>query len=290
METIYIDVYFLINFTVDALALHFASMFSKISTTAVRLITASAIGALYAVMGVLLIEKSEYMFIFAMVFLVLMVLITSKGAGLYRKIKYMIAVVVFNVIIGGLVYYGYCLLDKVFENGELEAVGGENKNILILSLFVLLSIGVLKLFISLFENTHCEKKAELIAFYNDTETHFEAFVDSGNLAVDPFDRTPVMLVNPSLSKKIFGFDAITQETFYNCGYELKKRIRIIPVAFAGERKILYGIKPDDIYIVKGKKTEKISLIIATDEKGESYGGYSALIPLSVLEGVRYEGN
>ena len=128
METIYIDVYFLINFTVDALALHFASMFSKISTTAVRLITASAIGALYAVMGVLLIEKSEYMFIFAVLFLVLMVLITSKGAGLYRKIKYMIAVVVFNVIIGGLVYYGYCLLDKIFENGELEAVGGENKN------------------------------------------------------------------------------------------------------------------------------------------------------------------
>ena len=285
METIYVDVYFLINFTVDVLALYFASQFSKISTSAPRLLIAASVGALYAVFGVLLIEKSEIMYLLAVVFLLLMVVITSVGVGFFRRVKYTIAVIIFNVIIGGLVYYGYCLLDNIFDSEELVSAEGENKNLLILSLIVLLSIGVLKLFISVFGNTRCERKVELAVVHNGEETRFEAFVDSGNLAVDPFDKTPVMLINRTLSKSIFGIEALTQEIFFAGEYELKKRMRIIPVTFGGENKILYGIKPDNIYAVAGRKTEKLSLIIATDEKGDSYSGYSALIPLSALDGV-----
>lgn len=285
METIYIDVYFLINFTVDVLALYFASSFSKISTSAPRLLIAALVGALYAVVGVLLIEKSEIMYLLAVLFLVLMVIITSKGVGFSRRIKYTVAVVIFNVIIGGLVYYGYCLLDNVLDSDDFINVGGENKNFLILALIVLLSIGVLKLFISVFGNTRCERKVELAVVHNGVETRFEAFVDSGNLAVDPFDKTPVMLINGALSKKIFGTEELVQEGFFGDGYELKKRMRIIPVTFGGEKKILYGIKPDNVYAVVGEKTEKLSIIIATEGKGDSYGGYSALVPLSVLDGV-----
>lgn len=285
METIYIDVYFLINFTVDILALYFASVFSKISTTVPRLLIASGVGALYAVFGILLIEKSWIMYVLAIVFLAIMVLITSKGVGVNRRIKYLFAVVIFNVVIGGLVYYGYCFLNNVFDREDFVNVGGENKNLLILSLIVLLSIGVLKLFIFAFNSTRCVSKTELVVVHNGKETRFEAFVDSGNLAVDPFDKTPVMLINGALSRKIFGIEELTQESLSDCGYELKKRIRIIPVSFGGEKKILYGIKPDNIYAVSGEKNERLSLIIATEEKGDSYGGYSALIPLSALEGV-----
>lgn len=290
METIYIDVYFLINFTVDVLALHFASAFSKIPTTPVRLLIAAAVGALYAVFGVLLIEASALMYFFAALFLILMVLITSVGVGFYRRIKYTVAVVMFNIIIGGLVYYGYCLLDNVFNSEDFVNIGGENKNILLLSLIVLLSIGVLKLFLSVFATTSSERKVEIAVVFNGVETHFEAFVDSGNLATDPFDKTPVMFINSSLSKRIFGVEEISYDGFLERGYELKKRIRIIPVSFGSEKKILYGIKPDNIFAVAGKRTEKLSLIIATDEKGESYGGYSALIPLSAIDKLRYETN
>ena len=38
MQTLYIDVYFLINFTVDLIALHLASEFSKIEIKGLRLI------------------------------------------------------------------------------------------------------------------------------------------------------------------------------------------------------------------------------------------------------------
>ena len=285
METIYIDVYFLINFTVDVLALYCASSFSKISTTVRRLIIAAFIGATYAVFGILFIERPEIMYILAVIILLLMVIVTSKGVGSYRRLKYTVAVVIFNVIIGGLVYYGYCFLDGFIGIDDFESSGGENKNLLILSLIVLLSIGALKLFLSAFANSKCEKMTEILVEYNGVETRFEAFVDSGNLAVDPFDKTPVMLINRGLSEKIFGIKELNNESVNRHGYDFKKKVRIIPVSFGGEKKILYGIRPDNIYAVAGGKTEKLSLIIATDEEGDSYGGYSALIPLSALEGV-----
>ena len=43
MQTIYLDVYFLINFSVDALALYFAIRVTKIKGTLIRLILSSAI-------------------------------------------------------------------------------------------------------------------------------------------------------------------------------------------------------------------------------------------------------
>ena len=50
MKTLYVDVYFLINFCVDFLALHFASRFTKIPTGNIRLIISSALGGIYAVL------------------------------------------------------------------------------------------------------------------------------------------------------------------------------------------------------------------------------------------------
>ena len=49
MRTFYIDVYFLINLTVDILALYFSAIFSKTPTSIKRLLIAGIIGAASAV-------------------------------------------------------------------------------------------------------------------------------------------------------------------------------------------------------------------------------------------------
>ena len=50
-------------------------------------------------------------------------------------------------------------------------------------------------------------------------------------------------------------------------------------------KIIYGIKPDSVMIVRKTKNEKINLTIAFDKEGGSYGGFNALIPAAALQGV-----
>lgn len=290
MKTLYIDVYFLINFTVDILALHFAAIFSKISVSVPRLLISAFVGATYALAGILLIENSIVMFFVSILSFALIVFIAAKGVGMFRKSKYALAFFTFQIIIGGLVYFSYCMLDKFMNTEDFVDTGVENRKLLILSLLVLLSIGIIKLIISAFGTVNSEKNIKLLILYNGHEHHADALVDSGNLALDPLDKTPVMLINGTLSKKIFGFSNISIDKSECADYEIKKRIRIIPVNYGGERKIFYAIKPDGIYALIGKRCEKLSLIIAIDGEGDNYGGYPALMPLSALDGVFYGSN
>ena len=287
MKTLYVDVYFFINFTIDLLALYFASIFCKTPTAIHRLIFSSFVGAVYAVIGVVFVIDTKITYLLSITVFSLMVIIVSKNISAYRKLKYAVAFLLFEVLIGGLVYYGYCLLDRLFENAEYIKPGGENRNLLILSLIVLLSIGVLKLTVSFLGSVRSEKNARLIISCFSKEFSFDALVDSGNLAVDPLDKTPVMLINGKLSKKIFGSEVINIDGLSSRMIDFRKRLRIIPVSFGGNKKILYGIKPDYAYAIIGKKNEEIKVVVAVNSDEENFGGYDALIPLAALEDIFY---
>ena len=60
MQTLYIDVYFLINFTVDFIALYFAVTFAKVPSGTRRLLFGALIGALCSVLYVLSPEKAYF--------------------------------------------------------------------------------------------------------------------------------------------------------------------------------------------------------------------------------------
>ena len=290
MKTLYIDVYFFINFTVDILALYFSALLYKLPTTAVRLLISALVGATYAVLGVLLFDNSMAMLPISAVILTVMVLIMSKGVGLHRKLKYGIIFLFFQILIGGLVYYAYSALDKMDVLQSFIESKNENKKLLLFSLIVLLSIGALKLLISCFGSAGSEKSVRLFVEYGGKKNQLDALVDSGNLAVDPFNKTPVMLVGKDIGNKIFGELCNDLLSIDGLDVSLKKRIRIIPVSFGNQKRILYGIKPDLVYVENNNLKEHISLIIAIDKEGGNYGGYNALIPLSALENISYENN
>ena len=287
MQTLYIDVYFLINFTVDLLALYFSSRFAKIPVSIPRLIISALIGGSYAVFAVLFISRQQIMYPLSLLLFLVMIFISSKSVGLYRKIKYAAAFFLFQIIIGGLVYYSYCTLDKVMNTEKLSNIGGENRKLLILSLIVLLSVGALKLIIAFFGSVKSEKNAFLIIEHEGRKITCEALVDSGNLAKDPFDKTPVMLINRKVAVELFGAVDYLSASVVGTDYERKSRIRVIPICFGKVNKILYGIKPDSVFVTCGKKRERIFVVLAVDVEEDNYGGYSALIPLSALEGVSY---
>ncbi len=286
MKTIYIDVYFLINFTVDLLALYFSAFFMKIKASNIRLVLGSCVGGLYAVFGVLFIESPWIMYPLSIVLLIIMCLVAVGGIGFLRFLKYGVSFFLFQTVIGGLVYGGYCALNSMLGDFKLDDVGGENKNLLLLSLLVLLSIGVLKIIISLLGNVRSEKSVRVIIKYKESEECFDAFVDSGNLARDPIDKTPVMLLNEKVFFKIFDIDLRDADKLLT---DVKKRIRIIPVSFGGVNKILYAIRADRVYCEVKNKREELNLLVACDDSG-TFNGYCALIPLVAMEDINYGKN
>ena len=286
IRTLYVDVYFLINFTVDLLSLYFAACFSKIPTSTARLIDASSIGALIAVMVVLMPEIPILKFIIATMGLIAVGFVAPKKVGIKRKVKYVLAFLVFEALLGGAVSFIWGILDK-YISGFFDGTegGAVNRKMLFLSLIVLLCIGVFKMFVSLFSNVESESSARVEITFMDNTAVVSAFIDSGNLAIDPMDMSPVLLIKKDIAKSILPENIIDLSGIDTLDRSIKKRIRLIPVSRGGETHMFVGVKADAVRLIDGDTSEELRVTLAIDKEGGDFGGYKALMPSAALDNV-----
>lgn len=284
LRTLYIDVYFLINLTVDIISLYFATILSKTPTTTRRLIIASVMGALSAVGVIFLPEIPLLKLIFGGLGLIFMGMITTKGVSFRRKIKFTMAFLVFEALVGGGVSLIWNLFDKYLSHFFNSADGGAlNRKMLFLSLIVLLCIGVFKMLVSFFSNIESEGSVDVEISFLDSKTTVSAFIDSGNLAKDPMDMSPVLLIKKDLAKMILPENIIELSNIDGLERAVKKRIRLIPISRGGETHVLVGVKADTVRIKRGDGFEELRVTIAIDKEGGSFGGYMALMPSAALD-------
>lgn len=284
MKTLYIDVYFLINFTVDLLALYFASCFSKVPTSTKRLLISSAVGALIAVGVVLLPEYAILKFIIATAGLIAMGFIAPKRVSARRKLKFVFAFLIFEALLGGAVSFLWGILDKYISNFFDGAEGGAvNRKMLFLSLIVLLSIGVFKMLVSFFSNIESEGSVDVEISFLDNTAVVSAFVDSGNLAVDPMDLSPILLLKKEVAKTILPENIIELSNIDSLERKVKKRIRLVPLSRGGETHVMVGVKADAVRLVGGKSEEDLRVTLVIDKEGGDFGGYKALMPAAALD-------
>lgn len=279
MKTFYIDVYFLINFTVDILALYFSALFVRIESTAKRLLISSVFASLTACAVVLLGLQGIPFLIILILSTIMNVEIFAPKETTLRKFKLAVAFLVFETFMGGFVNLVYNLLDTyIYPKISSKIFGAENKNILILSLIILLAYGLLKLIFIMFYTSKNEKNLELTIGLKNEEEKIIALVDSGCLVCDPLDSKPVIIAKRNALEMIEKIGNISEIE----DIEIKKRIRVIPIKTMGHEKILIGIRCDYVKI-KGEAKKYENIVIAFDEEEGSFGGYKALVPSALAE-------
>lgn len=277
MKTLYIDVYFLINFTVDLLSLYFGALFAKVKSSARRLIVSSFISAAFACFVVL---SNLQGVIYVLILVANAISITCVFCGkisLLRKVKLFVAFLIFETLIGGFVTFIYGSLDKrfypLFEEGS---IGAENKKLILLALMIMIIYGILRLLLVIFSSSSSEENAKLEICILGKEKCVEALVDSGNLLSDPMDSSPVIVVKRRAILDLIGSKNITEDERF------KTKIRIIPAkTIVGER-LFVGIKSDFIKL-EGRNLKFENIVIAIDEEEGTFGGYSALLPSYFLD-------
>ena len=289
MRTFYVDVYFLINLTVDILALYFSAVFSKTPTSPRRLIISGLIGALSAVTVALMPEYIILKITVATLSLFIVAYIATKRVSNKRKIKFLFAFLIFEALLGGIVSFIWGILDTyVYEYLILQSGGGINRRMLFFSLIILLSIGVFKMIVSFFSNIESEGVCEVEVKFLDKTFTTEAFVDSGNLAVDPMDMRPVMLLKRDAAEKIFPKNVVELRDPDGISREIRKRIRLIPISRGDVTHVLTGVRVDGVFVAKKDGKEEISVTVAIDKEGGTFGGYYALMPSCALGNVSYK--
>lgn len=283
MQTLYIDVYFLINFTVDLIALYFASIFSKVPTSIKRLVFASVIGAFTSVFYILSPEKAMLKIIISLVGLLLISVVCAGRVRFFRKIKLTFAFLIFGAMLGAAVYYIYGVFDKyLYSYLSVESEGVQNRRLLLFSLIVLLSIGVFKMLVSFFSNSESAGACTLEIALFDKCIKTEAFIDSGNLAIDPMDMRPVLLIKEEIAKKLLPDSVIDLTDPDLIDKRLRKRIRLIPITRGGVTHVLTGVRADKVTV---EDREELFVTVAIDKEGGDFGGYLALLPSSAIAGT-----
>ena len=284
MQTVYVDIYFLINFTVDFLSLYFASLLSKIPTTTVRLAIGAMLGAATAILNLFI--NVVWLGYGALVFgFVLMITVSSKRVSLYRRFKFAFFFSIAEMLLGGFVYLLYDFFENQLKSSGDNIVGGGNSNLLILAVLVLISVGLFKCLVSLFSFSSATKTVEVDMRMNGRRVVAEAFVDTGNLARDPLDMRAVMLVGQRIGEQLLGEESTGLDAISEMGVGLKKRIRLIPVSYGKNRRLLVGFRPDAVYVKTNKGREEIDIVVAIDKEGGKYGDAEILMPSVAIEDV-----
>ncbi len=278
MKTLYIDIYFLINFTVDLISLHFAAMLSHTRSENKRLLISALLGAISSCVCVLIDLPIVTLFLFV-VTVVFASAFCCKETSVKGHTVFGISLIILLSLVGGLVSFVWNLLEDAFSDFLIEG-DVVNRKMLFFALIALLSIGVFKMLITVMNTGKIETRIELeISFLNNT-CHTEALIDTGNLAIDPLSMKPVLIIKKELARKFISEDIIDLKDVDSLDKRIKKRIRLIPLTKGGVTHVYIGFVPNGVKLYRNGKIYSADVTVAIDKEGGDFGGFLALMPYS----------
>ena len=278
MKIFYIDIYFLINFTVDILSVYLAARLVSLRLSAARLILSGAIGAVLAC-AVVIFDIKGFYFVLMLLFSGILTVYAAQGySGALVFFKMLCGFIIAETALGGFVTLIYNLLDRYLapELSEDE-MGAKNRGILLLALIVLVAYFIIRLVLLLFSGRTHESTVKVVITVGGKSITVTGLIDSGNLLRDPFSSAPVVIVKLS---SLSGFLGIKRAEEILKDVRYRARTRIIPSKTIGNESLLYGLRTDTVTV--GNK-EIGNAVIALDSQEGSFGGFGALVPSTLLE-------
>lgn len=263
--TLYVDVLFAINFSMDFLSLFFTAKLLHKNTAKARILIASLIGGLYGIIDVLVQFPPVIKAIICVLVPFLMCTLALFEKNIKRLIVSFLMYWATSFVLGGIMSVLYSFANKVFaeylSNSTSEVTYNGVRFFIVVSLTVIFMLIFGKVFVSKKDL----KSASVEVLYEGKSYRFDGLCDSGNIVTDPLSGRAVLLIGMKneLGKIIESKD------------EMQKRF--IPYSDVTSKGILKGIIPEKIKV----NNNEVDAIIAPIDK-EKFGDYEALIPASLL--------
>ena len=284
MKTIYLDVYFMINFTVDILAVFIALKLIHSKSSVRALVASGILGGLFAVAELFVKSILLHIAISILFIAALIIVCCKKDTGL-RKIKFTVFFYISSFLIGGIVSFAYNTLDKILERYPIAGETQVNSRAIVFSACILLIIGVIRLFIMIMSDSINEKAVNIEINIENKSVKFDALIDTGNLVRDPMNMNPVVFVKRTIAEEILPSSVIDLSHIDSLSSTFKKRIRLVPVTRNGVTHVMTGIRVDKVTLRNEKTCAQIDATIVIDKEEGTYGGYLALAPYVAVSDV-----
>ncbi|MBE6534378.1 MAG: hypothetical protein E7678_05360 [Ruminococcaceae bacterium] len=294
VQTVYIDLFFLINFSMDFLALFLASKLLGCGKKLIRLVLAAIFGGFYACFS-LIFPLENYLSVFSFAVDALACLIMAFIAIFKPKIRsgvisFALVFGAVSILLGGAMtalFYAFNRLglDRAFAGEKAQSDG--------ISVYIFAIFAAISGFLALLGGKFFKKKAlrqngTVTVEYRGKSASLLCMCDSGNLLREPISRLPCILIELDAVKKLFSnvfLECVRRGDIEKIPISESSRIRMVPAKSATGETLLVAIRPDSIKLDMGKGESFVEAYIVISTEKISAHGAKALVPSELIFGA-----
>lgn len=273
-QTVYLDLFFLINFSMDFLCFYLAGTLLGSKLSKLRMIAGAVLGGIYADASLFLPVEGVAKIV---VHILVCALMCAAVFGIRSLVAHTCTYVATSAVLGGFMTALFELLNTLdIPADEIESDG--------ISAWTLLLLAVISGAITLFGGRFFRRKSarrysSVSLTYKGNKKTLRGFCDSGNLLRDPISGKPCVVADrPALVGIVpHSILSATPESISSLGTDEAKRIRLIPAKTATGSGMLVAWRPD-VLSLDGRAVDALLVI---SDIGE-HEGCEALVPCELL--------
>ena len=280
-KTVYVDLLFLVNFSMDFLCFYISSKILAFKLSPLRGVIGAALGGIYSVVALFLPSLYGLSFFIDLAVCLLMCLVVwgiGKKGDIFLGFLFYFAV---SMALGGFMTAIFNLLNRLGFN-KIDAGSGDGISVWLFALIALISGAVTLIGGRFFRRRSSERYVELEISYGGKMKRISAFVDSGNLLCEPISGKSCVIIDTRETEGFLPGEIVSAAARGGVTLlapsEHAKNIRLVPAKSATGEGLLVARKVDKMRIDSGNgmyETDALLALTSLEEK-------RALVPASLL--------
>lgn len=290
-QTVYADVLFLINFSMDFLVFYICARLAGKRLFVVRSVIAAAVGGAYGIVSLFLPEEGFIPLIcdVSSMLLICAIAFYKKHDRIRDFLGRCALFAGVSAILGGVMTAIYTMLNR----SGLAALEGDSGDDISIWLFALLAAaGGAAAFVGgrRMRRLSVTKQAEIEITFDSKTARVRGMTDTGNLLTDPLSGRSVAICELEVVKDIIPDEL---SAFIKSGNafssaipaEYASRLRFIPAkgAIASKASLLCAVLPDSVHVICDGKRSETDILIAPVAYKLSAGESRVLLPPGIIQ-------
>ena len=288
-QEVYVDLFFIINLSMDYLCLYICARIMKRRINAPRLLLSSAIGALYSSISLFLpISSAIALSLDALIcFLICLIAFYEKERNISSVLLCAFLFIGISMTTGGCMTAIFNLLNRL--DLPLNEISDDG-----ISTYMFAAVAAVAGAVALRSGQAISKHASVTnctvtVAVNGKSITLNALSDSGNLVRDPISGRQVILIDRSSLSELVDisiYDSFLSGETHNA--PVPRALRLIPINTASGKGMLAASMPDCITISYTDRKGKTlfchpDAMIAPSDINKSADGYKAIVPSDLLK-------
>ena len=285
----YVDLYFLINFSMDFLCFFLTSRILRGPIRLPRMAIGAALGGLYADLALFLPLTGAAALGLDLLAAAAICLITygKRGEGRSLPVHVLVYTAV-SMTLGGFMTAFFHLLRRSEWLSSTTGVESDGISVWLFALLAAISGLVTLLGGKFFTRQSARPWARVSLYYGGRCVRLDGMTDTGNLLREPIGGKPCLLADaealrPLLPEEILSAALSTGAVALDrMPREYARHLRLVPAKTASGEGLLVAVKMERITVNRGGGEREIDAMVALCRLGKSAAGYSVLLPAELL--------